>query len=188
MIHVLALDAAGTPHRWLTVEEAAHYYAKGMVAWDMGDNEFVLHGGVSSLTGRQSELAVASIVALKGGAFNSKLYNRPVPFSRPMLFARDRHICAYCGEKFKGIDLEVEHVIPRSRGGANAWTNYVSACRCCNARKDNRTPEEAHMPLLYVPYAPNRHEAFILRNRHILADQMDFLLQGVPGHSRLLQG
>jgi hypothetical protein len=41
------------------------------------------------------------------------------------------------------------------------------------------------MPLLYVPYVPNRHEAFILSNRKILADQMEFLLRGVPRHSRL---
>ena len=45
--------------------------------------------------------------------------------------------------------------------------------------------EQARMPLLYVPYVPSQHEAFILRNRRILADQMEFLMAGVPAGSRL---
>jgi hypothetical protein len=79
----------------------------------------------------------------------------------------------------------MEHVTPSSRGGSTVWQNVVSACRACNQRKGNRTPESAGMPLLYVPYVPNRHEAFILANRRIVADQMNFLLAGVPRHSRL---
>jgi hypothetical protein len=63
--------------------------------------------------------------------------------------------------------------------------NSVTACRPCNTRKGNRAPEQANMPLLYVPYVPNRHEHFILRNRRILADQMEYLLAGVPRSSRL---
>ena len=61
----------------------------------------------------------------------------------------------------------------------------MTACRSCNTRKGNRAPEQANMPLLYVPYVPNRHEHFILRNRRILADQMEYLLAGVPRSSRL---
>ena len=61
----------------------------------------------------------------------------------------------------------------------------VTACRSCNQRKGNRTPEQAGMPLLYLPYRPNRWEGMILRNRRILADQMEFLLAGVPTTSRL---
>jgi 5-methylcytosine-specific restriction endonuclease McrA len=64
--------------------------------------------------------------------------------------------------------------------------NVVTACRGCNVRKANRTPEEAKMPLIYAPYVPNRFEGFILRNRRILTDQMQFLLASVPRHSRLL--
>jgi 5-methylcytosine-specific restriction endonuclease McrA len=102
-----------------------------------------------------------------------------------MLFARDRYLCAYCGERFRSQFLEMEHVYPRSRGGADAWMNLVTACRSCNDRKRARTPEEARMPLLYLPYVPNRHEAFILGNRRILADQMEFLVRGIPRHSRV---
>ena len=65
--------------------------------------------------------------------------------------------------------------------------NSVTACRPCNTRKGNRAPEQANMPLIYIPYVPNRHEHFILRNRRILADQMEYLLAGVPRTSRLHQ-
>ena len=61
-----------------------------------------------------------------------------------------------------------------------------SACRPCNHRKSHRTPEQAHMPLLYAPYVPSLWEDFILRNRRILADQMEFLMSHVPRSSRLL--
>ena len=63
--------------------------------------------------------------------------------------------------------------------------NLVTACRACNTRKASRTPEEAKMPLVYLPYVPSRWEDFILANRHILADQMEYLLAKVPAHSRL---
>ena len=82
-------------------------------------------------------------------------------------------------------DLSRDHVVPVSRGGRDVWTNSVTACRRCNTKKANRSPELAGMPLLYVPYVPSRHEHFILRNRRILADQMEYLLAGVPRSSRL---
>jgi hypothetical protein len=64
--------------------------------------------------------------------------------------------------------------------------NVVTACQSCNHRKGNRTPEQAKMPLLYTPYIPSLWEDFILRNRRILADQMEFLLAHVPKSSRLV--
>jgi 5-methylcytosine-specific restriction endonuclease McrA len=103
------------------------------------------------------------------------------------LFLRDRHLCAYCGNAFADGDLTVEHILPVSRGGRLSWTNVVTACRSCNTRKGNRTPEEARMPLLYVPYAVCRNEGFILSNRRILADQMAFLQAALPRHSRWAQ-
>jgi hypothetical protein len=182
---ILALDAAGAPHRWIDFERAAYYYAKALVLWAAGERDVVLRGGFSRATGERSRLAMNSIIALKGKDFMVRTYEREPTLSKEMLLARDRHVCAYCGQRFKASELEMEHVTPRSRGGDDHWTNLVAACRKCNDRKGNRTPEEARMPLLYVPYIPNRHEAFILSNRRILADQMEFLLLGVPKHSRL---
>jgi 5-methylcytosine-specific restriction endonuclease McrA len=86
----------------------------------------------------------------------------------------------YCGHDVGYQAMEVEHVIPLSRGGRTVWANVVVACHRCNHRKDARTPEEAHMKLLAVPYAPNVAEYLILSNRRILADQMEFLKPLVP--------
>ncbi|EOM76617.1 HNH endonuclease [Rhodococcus rhodnii] len=67
------------------------------------------------------------------------------------ILARDRHRCAYCG---RGGARTVDHVHPKSRGGGETFGNLVAACAACNGRKANRTPEEAGMPLLWVPRAP----------------------------------
>lgn len=188
MHDILALDVAGTPVRWIDYEAAAAYYAAGKVRWELGSDRVVLRGGVNRLLGRRSVLEIAAIIAIDGPRWRVRGSEDRPPLSRTMVFARDRHVCAYCGGRFGQSALEMEHVTPMSRGGATVWQNVVSACRACNQRKGNRTPEAAGMPLLYVPYVPNRHEAFILANRRILADQMTFLLAGVPRHSRLWVG
>lgn len=182
---ILALDSAGLPRRWINLEDAAAYYCRGVVAWDLGEHAFTLRGGVNKVSGQPSRLVLRSIVAVRGerGSYRS-LAKAPI-LLRDMLFARDRMVCAYCGGRFRASDLTAEHVLPQSRGGTNRWTNLVSACRPCNHRKGSRTPEEAGMALLYVPYTPSLHEAFILRNRRILTDQMAFLMAGVPPYSRL---
>lgn len=185
MHDILALDVAGTPVRWIDCEAAAAYYAAGKVRWELGSDRLVLRGGVNRLLGRRSTLEIAAIIAIEGPRWRVRGAQDRPPLTRTMVFARDRHVCAYCGGRFGQTALEMEHVTPMSRGGTTVWQNVVSACRACNQRKGNRTPEAAGMPLLYVPYVPNRHEAFILANRRILADQMTFLLAGVPRHSRL---
>ena len=75
-----------------------------------------------------------------------------------LLFARDRHQCAYCGRKERDLgpreSLTRDHVLPLSRGGENTWENVVAACSSCNRRKSNQTPDEARMPLRVTPNAP----------------------------------
>lgn len=78
---------------------------------------------------------------------------RKVELSRRNIFRRDRYQCQYCGRK--NIALTIDHVIPKSRGGDDTWENLVTACVLCNARKGNRTPEEAHMQLIRQPRRPN---------------------------------
>jgi HNH endonuclease len=183
--HILALDVAGAPHRWINVRQAAHYYATDMIAWAIGTNEFVLRGGMQCSTGIQSMIRASSIIATKGKNFIVRNFDHVPTLTKEMLLARDRYICAYCAERFQFDQLDMEHIVPRSKGGEGSWMNLVAACKACNHRKGNRTPEAAGMKLHYVPYVPNRYEAFILSNRKILADQMEFLLHGVPKSSRM---
>jgi 5-methylcytosine-specific restriction endonuclease McrA len=72
-------------------------------------------------------------------------------YSRRNLMKRDKYMCQYCGNKFHPKDLTEEHVIPASRGGPSYWTNCVAACKTCNSRKGDMTPEEAGMTLLVRP-------------------------------------
>ena len=80
---------------------------------------------------------------------------RPRPkvrLSRREVFARDGWTCMYCGRL--GLDLTLDHVVPRHRGGGHSWDNLVAACKACNHRKAGRTPEEAKMRLLQAPFEP----------------------------------
>jgi hypothetical protein len=77
-----------------------------------------------------------------------------VRLTRRNLMLRDQHQCQYCGRRPSLRDLNVDHIIPRSRGGADSWENLVVSCRYCNLKKGRRTPEEAGMALLRRPQKP----------------------------------
>lgn len=83
-----------------------------------------------------------------------KMPKHDVKLTRKTLYQRDRHVCQYCGDKFKIEDLNIEHIMPKSRGGQNSWENLVTACIDCNRKKGNRTPEEAGMKLIKTPRKP----------------------------------
>jgi 5-methylcytosine-specific restriction endonuclease McrA len=78
----------------------------------------------------------------------------PLPLSRRTVMARDLHTCQYCGGQPGKHELTIDHVVPRSRGGATTWENVVTACAPCNRRKGDRLPEEAKMTLLSKPARP----------------------------------
>ena len=93
-------------------------------------------------------LEAPSIVRLR--RYVNVPYRPHAPLTRRAVFARDLGVCQYCGSAAENLD----HVIPRSRGGLHEWENVVAACRRCNARKEDRTPQEAGFSLLRQPYAP----------------------------------
>jgi len=182
---VLQLDIQGTPQAWIGLEEAALHYATGAVAWEGGDGPLAtLRGGWNVASGRQSLIAVAPIVALRGHA-RLNLFEIVPGVTKSKLLRRDRHTCAYCAQAFGERDLQVEHVVPASRGGPCTWMNLVTACAACNGRKADRTPDEAGMPLVYLPYVPTRFESFLLEGRRIRADVHEWLAARLPRHSRL---
>ena len=182
---VLKLSAQGLPQSWISLEQAVIHYAAQEVRWEVGAQIAVFHGGHNARTGEQSIITVNSIIGTKGVPNISPFSLRP-GLTNSKLFARDRNLCAYCGGLFHDDDLTREHIVPFAQNGVDKWMNVVTACRACNHRKSHRTPEQAHMPLLYAPYVPSLWEDFILRNRRILADQMEFLMAHVPRSSRLL--
>lgn len=77
-----------------------------------------------------------------------------VRFSRFNIYARDDNTCQYCGSKYHRAELNLDHVVPRSRGGSTNWENVVCSCIPCNLKKGGRTPEEAGMKLLKLPSRP----------------------------------
>jgi len=182
---VLALDIGGTPRQWISHDDAIVYHAKSAVAWTLGSVVAKYHGGIQN-SGIQSYLETPSIIAIKGHGLNPARQGR-VTLTNKTLFGRDRHICAYCGNHFPNTgQLSRDHIVPRSKGGVDDWMNVVSACKRCNTHKGSKSLKEAKLELIYVPYVPNHFENLILQNRNILADQMEYLLAGVPKHSRVI--
>ncbi len=86
-----------------------------------------------------------------------------VKFTRSNVYLRDRHRCQYCGTTRAAEELTLDHVLPRSRGGPTNWSNIVVSCFRCNSRKADRMPDEAGMPLLKTPKAPQWHPSALLR-------------------------
>ena len=110
-----------------------------------------------------------------------QLIRRPRPrvkLTRREIFVRDRYTCQYCGTLHG--DLTLDHVIPRSKGGAHTWENLVTACRACNHRKGGKTVNEARMKLLQVPYEP-RAGAYYSIERRLQANTVDAWLKFLPG-------
>lgn len=183
--HVLQLDIQGTPQAWISLEQAALHVATGSVAWVDGDGPLAtLRGGYNVAQGRQSLIDIHPIMALSG-APRLNLFDVVPAFTKARLLRRDRMTCSYCGQRFAERELSCGHIVPQARGGRWTWMNLVTACGPCNGRKADRTPEEAGMRLVYLPYVPSRFEAFLLEGRPIRADVHEWLAARLPKGSRL---
>jgi len=109
--------------------------------------EVVEHRG-EFLHSERTTLAVPSVIRLVH--YVRVPYRARAPLSRRAVFVRDNHRCQYCGAAAENID----HVVPRSRGGEHVWENVVAACRPCNAKKEDRLLPETHLTLRRPPFAP----------------------------------
>ena len=103
---------------------------------------------------------IPSVIVLKNVV---KFMNQGLRPTRSNIIWRDHNKCQYCTCDFTTSELTLDHVVPRSRGGKNTWTNLVACCRKCNQAKRDRTPEEAGMELLRKPLKPHNS---ILRHAH----------------------
>ena len=182
---ILRLDVTGQPLRWIPWQQAVVLHTREMIAWYAGETAFTFRGGINRQSQRRSQVTVNSIIAVKGVLRQSAAEAQVPPLSNRELFLRDDHLCLYCGTQMPENMLTRDHLLPLSRGGKDRWKNVVTTCKSCNHAKGARTPEEAGMKLLAVPYEPNRAEYLVLSNRLILADQMEFLKKRFRRNSRL---
>lgn len=108
----------------------------------------VVHQNGEVFRSERAEVHVPSVIRL---TYVVKVpYRARATLSRRGVFIRDQHRCQYCGSPAENVD----HVVPRSRGGTHSWENVVAACRPCNARKEDRLPHEANMRLRSKPVVP----------------------------------
>jgi len=103
-------------------------------------------------------------------ALYDKLPMKEVRFTRHHVFLRDRHTCQYCGVQFPENKLNLDHVIPREKGGPMSWENIVTSCFKCNSRKANKLPHEANMFPANEPKAPRWRPLFGFRRRGGIED------------------
>ena len=184
---VLRTDVAGMPIEWIDYREAVRLYHADQVAYDCGTLLYSVFGGYSAVDGARSRIDVNSIIATQGTSQglsrNRELYVPPL--NNRTLFKRDANLCLYCGMRYQTRDLTRDHITPVSQGGTDSWTNVATACRRCNNYKGGRTPEQAAMQLIAIPFTPNYAEYIYLKGRRVLADQMQYLLAHIPRSSPL---
>ncbi|HEY8521472.1 MAG TPA: HNH endonuclease [Gammaproteobacteria bacterium] len=175
------------PLEWVDYRVAATLYHSGQVAYSCGSPIYEVRGGFNAKTGARSVIVINSIIATEGDTRalerNRDAYTPPL--NNRTLFKRDANLCMYCGGQFRTSELTRDHVTPLSRGGRDAWTNVVTACRRCNNHKGGRTPEQAGLELIAVPFTPSYAEYIYLKGRRVLADQMEYLLAHFPRSSPL---
>lgn len=132
-----------------TMEPLCVVPARRAVVLVLAGKADVLHEAGPVYRSEHLAFPVPSVVQLR--RFVHVPYRRRAPLSRRGVFIRDDHVCQYCGRAAENVD----HVQPRSRGGAHEWENVAASCTRCNARKKDRTPEESGMRLRRRPYAPS---------------------------------
>ena len=140
MSNVLVLNYDYTPLNVTSIK-------RGFVLVDKGKAEIVKSDECPIITGYKTYVRPLIIRLLNYIKYNTKT----IRASRPRIYKRDNYQCVYCGSN---KDLTLDHVIPKSRGGGNEWTNLVTSCFKCNLKKSNRTPDEARMIMRQKPFVP----------------------------------
>ena len=139
---VLVLNQDFSPMAVCTVQRA-------FVLVYMNKAELVRNAGNKSIRTVTSSFPMPAVVKL-----NRYIHipYKSVVLSRNNIFRRDNFKCQYCGAT---DNLTIDHVVPRSKGGGTNWKNLITACKSCNAKKGDNTPEAAGMPLANKPYKPS---------------------------------
>ena len=123
--------------------------AKRAVVLVLKDKAEVIASNGVIFRSERLHMAAPSVVRLR--YFVRIPYRAHAALTRRAVFARDGWVCQYCGRPAENVD----HVIPRSKGGTHTWDNVVAACRRCNSRKENRTHADVGLKLARLPFAPS---------------------------------
>jgi 5-methylcytosine-specific restriction endonuclease McrA len=126
----------------------------------------VVHSGDGVIRTTSAAFPLPSIVRM---LYYVRRSRKRVTLTKKNVLLRDDYVCAYCTKR-SGNDMTVDHVVPRSRGGASVWENLVACCSDCNARKGSRTPDEARMPLRRKAREP-RYIPFVVIRRNTAPDE-----------------
>lgn len=110
--------------------------------------EMIAHSEDSFLRTISESYALPTIIRLH---YYVRIPYKSIVLNRHNVFKRDHNRCQYCSSQ---KHLTLDHVIPKSRGGSTTWDNLTTACKNCNSRKGDQTPEEANMPLKQKPFKP----------------------------------
>ncbi|HET6210970.1 MAG TPA: HNH endonuclease [Jatrophihabitans sp.] len=122
----------------------------------LAEKAYVVEAGDGYLHSAHHQVPIPHVVRL--ARYVRVPYRRQVPLTRRAVLARDAHRCVYCAVRADTID----HVVPRSRGGRNEWTNVVAACARCNHRKGDRLLGEIGWSLSRTPTQPSASVALVL--------------------------
>ncbi|BBG04112.1 MULTISPECIES: HNH endonuclease [Pseudonocardia] len=147
---VLLLNASFEPLAVVTSKRAIRLLLSGKAE--------CLQEALEGTAFRSENLSLPAPSVLRLSRYVRVPYRRAVPMTRAGVLRRDGRRCAYCARRADTID----HVVPRSRGGAHSWENCVAACRACNSRKADRLVEELGWTLATVPGPPSRSGAGVL--------------------------
>src|SRR5438477_8360778 len=139
------------------------FQGHAQVVWSDGSNDFRTHDFESwrDFSVREPEPDMVHTISFKIRIpriivllIFDRLPQKEVKFTRHNIFERDKNTCQYCGKIFDRNDLNLDHVVPREKGGQTTWENIVCSCIPCNTRKGNRLPLEAGMHLIRKPARP----------------------------------
>ncbi|MEA1964431.1 MAG: HNH endonuclease [Candidatus Aerophobetes bacterium] len=137
-------------HAEVVLKEGGSFYTFGFEDWrDFSQNSAQDDDVVRTVT---YNLKIPRIILL---IIYDRMPPREVKFTRRNIYKRDKNICQYCGKKFKTEELNIDHVVPLSRGGKHSWSNVVCSCISCNLRKGSKTLRGAGMSLIRKPRKPS---------------------------------
>mgnify|MGYP000232780631 CR=1 FL=1 len=136
-------------HAQVVLKEGGSFYTFGFEEWrDFSQNSADNGDVIRTIT---YKIKVPRVILLM---IYDKLPPREVKFTRRNIYRRDKNTCQYCGKTFRPEELNIDHVVPLSRGGKDTWENVVCSCISCNLRKGNKTLKEAGMRLIRKPKKP----------------------------------